>query len=217
MERSVRVWRWRRRRRGRGKGCPAGSRAAAAAGGSPREQEVRAESGGGSSGWGRRRRTLHSHRELRAAAAGRHTLARRARLSVGAAGCAGLRRRLEPLQGAPLRSKLLWQWVANCRRRRAESEPGRCAVCGSPFSCRLVAFLGRPLEMSEESEVLRFRGGAPRRVGIPEPLPASWSWGGDRDAGEERALLCKPHRKVWLFVSFFRRSPRRSQAVAAAG
>lgn len=218
MERSVRVWR-RRRRRGRGKGCPAGSwaaAAAAAASGSPREQEVRAKPGGGSSGWGRRRRTLHSHRELRAAASGRHTLARRARLSVGAAGCARLRRRPEPLQGAPLRSKLLWQRVANCSRRRAGCGPGRRAVCGSLFCC-LGAFPGRPLEMSEESEVLRFRGGAPRRVGIPEPPPASWSWRGDRDAGEERASLCKPQRKVWLFASFFRRSPRRSRAVAAAG
>lgn len=106
------VW-W--RRRGRGKGCKAVSRAAAA-GGSPREEEVRAGPGGSSASQGRRRRTLHSHRELRAVAAGRHTLARRARLSVGAAGCARLRRRPGPSRCAPLRSKLLWGPLGNCRR-----------------------------------------------------------------------------------------------------
>ena len=115
MERSVRVCVW-WRRQGRGKGCQAVSRAAAA-GRSPREKEVRAGPGGGSAGWGRRRRTLHSHRELRATAAGRHTLARRARLSVGAAGCARLRRRPGPSHCAPLRSKLLWRPVGNCRKR----------------------------------------------------------------------------------------------------
>lgn len=61
------------------RGCQAVSRAAAAAGRSPREKEVRARPSDGSAGRGRRRRTLHSHRELRAAAAGRHTLARPAR------------------------------------------------------------------------------------------------------------------------------------------
>lgn len=104
------------RRRGRGKGCQAVSRAAAA-GQSPREKEVCAGPGGGSAGRGRRRRTLHSHRELRAAAAGRHTPARRARLSVGATGCARLRRRPGPSHCALLLSKLLWRPVANRRRK----------------------------------------------------------------------------------------------------
>lgn len=72
-EKQASVW---RQRRGRGKECQAAS-GEAAAGWSPGEKEVRAGPSGNSSGWGRRRRTLHSLRELRAAAAGRHTLARR--------------------------------------------------------------------------------------------------------------------------------------------
>lgn len=110
--------RW--QRRGRGKGCGAVSRAAAA-GRSPREREVRAGPGGGSAGRGRRRRALHSHRELSAAAAGRHTPARWARLSVGAAVCTGFLRRAGPSPCAPLCSKLLWRPERNCRRR---------ALCG---------------------------------------------------------------------------------------
>lgn len=135
MERSVRACvcvcvvsvRWRRRRRG--KGCCAESRAAAAAaaGWSAREREVSAGPGGGGAGGagrGGRRRALHSHRELRAAAEGRHTPARRARLSVGAAGCVRLRRRPGPSHRAPLRSKLLWRPMGKCRRTRAPSGPG---------------------------------------------------------------------------------------------
>lgn len=111
----VRWW-----RRGRGKGCRAVSRAAAA-GRSPREREVRAGPGGGSAGQGRRRRTLHSHWELSAAASGRHTPARRARLSVGAAVYAGFLRCPGPSLCAPLCSKLLWRPERNCGRR---------ALCG---------------------------------------------------------------------------------------
>lgn len=150
MERSMRVC------GGGGEGGVRGAKLClrAAAGRSPREKEVRAGPGGGTAGWGRRRRTLHSHRELRAAAAGRHTLARRARLSVGAAGCARLRRRPGPSHCAPLRSKLLWRPVRNCRRK---------APCGwkasrlwpwsvrNPFPLLLCALIGRPLEISEES------------------------------------------------------------------
>lgn len=125
------------------RGCQAVSRAAAAAGRSPREKEVRARPSDGSAGRGRRRRTLHSHRELRAAAAGRHTLARPARLSVGAAGCTALRR---PglSQGAPLRSKLLWRPVGNCGRR---------APCGWGLRAGglVCAFTGQPPEIAEES------------------------------------------------------------------
>lgn len=94
---------------------------AAAASRSPREREVRAGPGGGSAGRGRRRRALHSHGELSAAAAGRHTPARRARLSVGAAVCTGFLRRAGPSPCAPLCSKLLWRPERNCRRR---------ALCG---------------------------------------------------------------------------------------
>lgn len=152
------VW-W--RRRGRGKGCKAVS-PAAAAGGSPREEEVRAGPGGSSASQGRRRRTLHSHRELRAVAAGRHTLARRARLSVGAAGCARLRRRPGPSRCAPLRSKLLWGPLGNCRRTAGKLQEdgsvwmGGLRACGPEsletlFLRLLCALSGQSLEISEES------------------------------------------------------------------
>lgn len=155
---------------------------AAAAGRSPREREVRAGPGGGSAGRGRRRRALHSHRELSAAAAGRHTPARRARLSVGAAVCTGFLRRAGPSPCAPLCSKLLWRPERNCRRRALcgggggggassrwwPQEAGSCpeppfgALAGRP-PARLAGVLGTAVP-----------GGAQRRLAIwiREPGPA---------------------------------------------
>lgn len=181
---------------------------AAAAGRSPREREVRAGPGGGSAGRGRRRRALHSHRELSAAAAGRHTPARRARLSVGAAVCTGFLRRAGPSPCAPLCSKLLWRPERNCRRR---------ALCGGgaekgwrPHACgprRLEAVLslpsvprpGDPRQALLESwglrypEVLRRRW---RSGWASRALPASWNCPKPQPAlgrGEEerRVLLRK--------------------------
>lgn len=157
---------------------------AAAAGRSPREREVRAGPGGGSAGRGRRRRTLHSHRELSAAAAGRHTPARRARLSVGAAVCAGFLGCPGPSLCAPLCSKLLWRPERNCGRR---------ALCGSGRvgggkvgglhargPRRLEAVRSLPLCLGPATPASHagvlgtaVPGGAQRRVGIRIRKPSS--------------------------------------------
>lgn len=174
--------RW--RRRGRGKGCRAVSRAAAA-GRSPREREVRAGPGGGSAGRGRRRRTLHSHRELSAAAAGRHTPARRARLSVGAAVYAGFLGCPGPSPCAPLCSKLLWRPERNCGRRRALCAPGARGGLdgGGLHACgpgRLEAVPSLPLCLGPATPArlagvlgTAVPGGAQRRVGIRIRKPSS--------------------------------------------
>lgn len=133
---------------------------AAAASRSPREREVRAGPGGGSAGRGRRRRALHSHGELSAAAAGRHTPARRARLSVGAEVCTGFLRRVGPSPCAPLCSKLLWRRERNCRRR---------ALCGGGRSGG-----GRP------------HAGGPRRLEAVRSLP-SVPWPGDPPQGSQES------------------------------
>lgn len=161
---------------GGGRGCPAVSRAAAA-GRSPREKE------------------------LRAAAAGRHTPARPARLSVGAAGCTALRR---PglSRGAPLRSKLLWRPVGNCGRR---------APCGWGLRAGglVCAFAGQPPEIAEESEVLRVRGGAPRRVGIRshKPSPAGVLERVKRQRSWRGAVLLRKPQKKSLALRVFQQVP----------
>lgn len=175
--------RW--RRRGRGKGCRAVSRAAAA-GRSPREREVRAGPGGGSAGQGRRRRTLHSHRELSAAASGRHTPAHRARLSVGAAVYAGFLRCPGPSLCAPLCSKLLWRTERNCGRRAlcgrgrrggGQGGGGVLHACGprSLDAARSFPLCLGPATPARLAGVLgtAVPGGAQRRVGILIRKPGS--------------------------------------------
>lgn len=188
---------------GGGRGCPAVSRAAAAAaaGRSPREKEVRARPGDGSAGRGGRRRSLHSHRELRAAAAGRHTPARPARLSVGAAGCTALRRPGLP-HGAPLRSKLLWRPVGNCGRRA----PGGWGLRAGGLVC---AFTGQPPGIAEESEVWRVRGGARRRVGIRshKPSPAGVPERVKRQRSWRGAVWLRKPQKKSLALRVFQRVP----------
>lgn len=86
---------------------------------------------------------------------------------------------------------------------------GGLRACGprslkSLFHRLFCALTGQPLEISEESYVLRSRGAEPRRVGIwsHKPSPAGvlglvkrrLSWRG-------AVLPHKPQRKVWLFAS----------------
>lgn len=197
---------------------------AAAAGRSPREREVRAGPGGGSAGRGRRRRALHSHRELSAAAAGRHTPARRARLSVGAAVCTGFLRRAGPSPCAPLCSKLLWRPERNCRRRAlcgGGAERGwRPHACG-PRRLEAVRSLpsvprpGDPRQALLESWGLRYPEVRRRRWRsgwASRALPASWNCPKPQpSAGARRGAAGlaseKAQRKVWLFTSSSR-SPR---------
>lgn len=197
---------------GGGRGCPAVSRAAAAAaaGRSPREKEGRARPGDGSAGRGGRRRSLHSHRELRAAAAGRHTPARPARLSVGAAGCTALRRPGLP-HGAPLRSKLLWRPVGNCGRRA----PGGWGLRAGVLVC---AFTGQPPGIAEESEVWRVRGGARRRVGIRshKPSPAGVPERVKRQRSWRGAVWLRKPQKKKFGSPCLPAGPRRSRTAAAA-
>lgn len=141
---------------------------------------MRAGPGGGSAGWGRRRRTLHSHRELSAAAAGRHTPARWARLSVGAAVCTGFLRCAGPSLCAPLCSKLLWRPERNCGRRAL---CGRGGKGGGLHACgprRLEAVRSLPLCLGRATPASHagtqgtaVPGGAQRRVGIRIRKPSS--------------------------------------------
>lgn len=198
---------------------------AAAASRSPREREVRAGPGGGSAGRGRRRRALHSHGELSAAAAGRHTPARRARLSVGAAVCTGFLRRAGPSPCAPLCSKLLWRPERNCRRRAlcGGGRGGGRPHTGVPRRLEAVRSLpsvpwpGDPPQGSQESCGLRYpevrreewRSGSaspalPESWNCPKPQPSAQARRGGAGLASEKAP-----RKVWLFTSSSR-SPKES-------
>lgn len=137
-EKQASVW-W--RRRGRGKERQAVSREAAA-GRSPGEKKVRAGPSGNSSGSGRRRRTLHSLRELRAAAAGRHTLARRpgSALAPRAAQVSAAQGPHTAPRFAPSYFGSRWETAGGLRVDRG------LRACG--LSC---AVTGQRLEISEES------------------------------------------------------------------
>ena len=112
----------------------------AAAGRSPGEKEVRAGPSSSSSGRGRRRRTLHSHRELRAAAAGRHTLARRpgSALALQAAQVSAAQGPHTAPRFAPSYFCGRWETAGGLRVDRG------LRACG--LFCALT---GQPLEISE--------------------------------------------------------------------
>lgn len=107
---------------GRGAKLGLGRRRRAGAG----RRAVRARPGGG---------TLRSHREGRAAA-GRHTPARRARLSGGGAGCARLRRRPGPWAPRPASLQVTSTAFGGARGRQPQEElRADCAGSGGLRAC----------------------------------------------------------------------------------